>query len=96
MGLKEFFKPTKGKIILFIILMGFLNFIWIFGQGCSDCRMLVGLPLSFYPVGSGTFFDARDPVPEVVSFSIVNFILNIVFWYLLACLIVLIYRKIRK
>ena len=96
MGLKEFFKPTLGKIVLFIILMGLLNFIWIFGQGCLDCKMLVGLPLPFYPVGTGAFFDVREPVPAPVNFSILNFIINIVFWYILSCLIVLIYNKIRK
>jgi hypothetical protein len=84
----HFFKPDWRRILFFLLTMGGLNYYWIFGNNVLDARMLFGLPLPFYPKGS-FFLDFLEPgesIP-VVEFSRVNFTIDIIFWYLFACVI---------
>ena len=86
MNWRYFFKPHWSKILFFILTMGGLNY-WIISTTHSlDARVLVGLPLGFYPIGSFKEWYEGMKIPTV-EFSWLNFILNIVFWYLFACLI---------
>ena len=94
MGCKEFFKPTIGKVILFLILMGGLNYLIISTTYVSDARIVIGSPLGFWPIGS--FYLQSGDIPPIVEFSWVNFIIDIIFWYLISCGIVSLYRIIRK
>jgi hypothetical protein len=96
MNWKEFFKPTVGKIILFIVLMGGLNYLIISTIHVLDARILIGLPLGFYPKGSFYCPSTTTCVPPPVEFSWFNFIFDIIFWYLISCLIIFIYRKVKK
>ena len=91
---KEFFKPTIGKVIIFFILMGGLNYLIISSIYVSDARILIGLPLGFWPIGS--FYLQSGDIPPIVEFSWVNFIIDIIFWYLIACGIIAFYKIIRK
>jgi len=93
MNLKDFFKPTLGKVIIFLILMVGLNYWIISSTFVSDARILIGLPLGFFPIGSSMiFFD--NITPPTVTFSWINLILDIIFWYLISCLIIGLYKKI--
>lgn len=94
MDWKEFFKPSVGKVILFLILIGGLNYfvVPIFFGGVSDARILVGVPLGFYPVGSFSCVGISPCNPPVVEFSYVNFIIDLIFWYLISCLFVAWYK----
>ncbi len=97
-GVNGFLRPTKGKVVFFIILMGGLNYLWISGMRVMDAIVLIGLPLGFWPVGSG-FYIADTPgtiIPQTPTFSIVYFVIDIVFWYIVSCIIVFSYNKIRK
>ena len=92
MDWKEFFKPTKGKIILFVILFVViilisvkLNFV-IYKPGERG----VGLPLilsynKISELGEGYW-----------DFSFLNFTIDIIFWYLTSCLFVFLFRKIKN
>jgi len=93
---KEFLKPTIGKIIIFLLLMGGLNFLIITTTIVTGGRILVGLPLGFYPIGS--FFCQPNTVcvPPPVEFSWINFMIDIAFWYLVSCLIFLIFSRTKK
>jgi len=84
MELKEFFKPTIAKIALFLALMAIPNYLLISTSGVEDARILVGLPLGFWPIGS-FFATAGAPAPPTVEFSWINFGINAVFWYFLSC-----------
>ena len=95
MDWKNFFKPTIAKIIIFLLLMGGLNYWIISSTYVLDARILVGIPLGFWPVGS---FMARPnvPAPPIVEFSWINFIIDVVFWYLISCGVIALYHKTRK
>lgn len=92
---KTFFRPTISKIILFLILMGGLNYLIISTTYILDARILVGLPLGFWPIGSFMMWQGA-PTPPTVEFSWINFIIDIAFWYLISCVVVALYHEIRK
>lgn len=95
MDWKTFFKPTISKIILFLILMGGLNYWIISSIQILDARELVGLPFGFWPIGS-FYAPPAAPTPPIVEFSWINFIIDIVFWYLISCEVIIRYHKIRQ
>ncbi|MBU1975154.1 MAG: hypothetical protein KKG59_01985 [Nanoarchaeota archaeon] len=95
MSLKEFLKPTLGKVVLFLILMIGLNYFHFIISNVLDARILVGLPLGFWPVGSFYMFPGA-PTPPVVEFSWINFIADIIFWYIVSCIPAALYHKIKK
>jgi hypothetical protein len=95
MDWKTFFKPTIAKIIIFLLLMGGLNYLIISSTYILDARILVGLPLGFWPIGSFMMWP-NAPTPPTVEFSWINFIIDIVFWYLVSCGVVALYHTIRK
>jgi hypothetical protein len=93
---KKFLKPTIGKIILFLILMGGINAFLILNISIQDARILVGIPLGFYPIGSFYCQPNTACVPPPVEFSWVNFIIDSVVWYLISCITIWIYAKLKK
>ena len=95
MKLKEFFKPSISKIILFILLMGVLNYIIISSTIVFDARILVGFPLGFWPVGSFMVWLANTQILPIVEFSWLNFIIDMIFWYIISCGIIELFKKIK-
>jgi len=91
-----FFNPTFSKIIIFLLSMGALNYIVISSNYfiVTDARILVGLPLGFWPTGSWSL--DVNPTPPVIDFSWVNFLIDVAFWYLVSCGVVSLYHKSRK
>ncbi len=88
--MKEFLKPTIVKVILFFILI--IISTWFssnltYGYG--------GWPLYFWPIKSfvSTGFEMSEVAPP---FSVLNFFVDIIFWYLISCLIIFIYNKIKR
>jgi len=94
MDWKGALKPTITKVLLFAVLMGGINYFLISSTVILDARILVGLPLGFWPVGG--FFIATGQTPPTVEFSWVNFIADAVFWYLVAVGILALYQKVGK
>ena len=101
MTLKQFLKPDWRKIVLFVILF-ILSLLISYPGFCVDgtnfgyCEEIHGFPLSAY-----TTFGEQDVVPpeklEYIRYeNIFGFIFNLIFWYLLSCLIVWIYDKVKK
>ncbi|MBS3141963.1 hypothetical protein J4464_01080 [Candidatus Woesearchaeota archaeon] len=93
MKIKEFFKPTAGKFVWFALLMGGLNYLYISTIFVADAIVLLGLPFGFWPKGS--FMRIPGLPNPVIEFSWVNFILDIAFWYVISCGIVVVYHKMR-
>jgi len=92
---KEFLKPDWRKILIFVVLMGVLNYLIISTTVILDARILVGIPFGFWPIGSFMMWpDATTP--PTVEFSWINFIIDVIFWYLLSCLIIWTYYKVKK
>ena len=95
MGWKGFIKPDWRRLILFFMTMGGLNYFWISMNDILDARELFGLPLGFYPKGSFMMWPGHS-TPPTVEFSWVNFMVDILFWYLIACIIFYVYDKIKE
>jgi nitric oxide reductase large subunit len=94
MNWKQFLKPNMTKLVIFIVLMSTVNYFVISNTTIRDARILVGLPLAFWPVGS--FFAQTGTSTPSVEFSAVNFFADLVFWYLVSCLISGVYDKFKK
>ena len=95
MDWKKFLKPNFWKVLFFIILMGGINYWWISGNNVVDARELFGLPLGFYPKGSFMGESPGYPPPPTVEFSLLHFFIDIIFWYLIACLIYSFYDRLK-
>jgi preprotein translocase subunit SecE len=92
MNWKEFLKPDWRKIVLTIILFTIVTGLkWYLFDTCLGCyNTYFGVPLAFYE----KIVWPREN--EMTNFLIFNLIVDIIFWYLLSCLIVWIYDKFRK
>jgi len=88
MNWKEFFKPDWRKILIFLVLfiLSSLASIKIYlcnMMGIGPCPIGYGFPLEFlYPI-----LDFKN---------LINLLIDIIFWYLLSCLIIWIYDKVKK
>lgn len=85
MSIKQFFKPDKRKIILFGILFAFVlltsfKYVCFFKDSTPDCKY-VFIPFSAY----------------LLNFNNAFFVIfDILALYLLSCLVIWIYSKLRK
>ena len=98
MGVKEFLKPTIWKIILLIVLFAvsfyFSTEILASAGGSSN----LGYPFQFFQP-SGCYGPPGAEYPNCWDTELTSFwslIANIIIWYLIACILMLIYNKIRK
>ena len=89
MNWKEFLKPTKGKAVLIIVL---LVWIIIYDSFAIDGALRLGFPFIFYISQS-----LPCPITEQCTEFYFNFlVIDIIIDYLLACLIILGYDKVKK
>ena len=84
MTLKQFLKPDWRKIVIFVVLFIFSSFFLPVPSAISQNYM--GLPFSYLKGYYG----------EYSEFDVVSLLLDLIFYYLLSCLIVWIYDKFRK
>ncbi len=98
MKIKEFFKPSILKVIVFIIL--FVIFTFFSGGLLNKSTWGVGFPFAIY--GNNA---VSEPFPEhtflrinpIGSFGlIIGIILNLISWYVISAVLVLIYEKVKK
>jgi thiamine transporter ThiT len=80
MNWKEFLKPTKWKIILFLLSFTFSS--WF----------LQGIPVNFFDVYACKGMNC----PVYSNFSPIFFLLDVIFWYIVCCLMFWIYDKVKK
>jgi len=98
-SLKEFFRPTKGKIIVFILLILIFLFLLVqvsfvsfdcFGSNCPEPKLspidIIFFILAFISVSS---------IMERLFPDFILLILEIAYLYFLSCLIVSLYLKLR-
>lgn len=94
--MKEFFRPTIAKIILFVILPVF--YAQIGSVVCalsSNIGQLYGCSQLYFPIPLLLAIWSYITLPYTQKI-LVPLIIGIVISYLLSCLIVFIYKKIRK
>jgi len=92
MNWKEFLKLDWRKIGLIIYFM----LLSLFYQVSKDNRIYMGFPLSYYykEIFDLPLFDLLPPY--LGQILIVPLLLDIIFWYLLSCLIFWVYDKVKK
>ena len=84
--IKEFLKPDLRKIVIFLILFLISSFLRDFYKGL-EVSTKYGFPIMFYH---------WDYYAKTTEFNFVGFIIDFIFWYLISCLIVFVYDKVRK
>ena len=82
MNFKDFLKPTIWKIILMIIFFAPIHLLQLaIGFQVTS----VGFPYRFYhSLSTATF---------TYDFNLIFFIIDIIFWYLISCLIISLIKK---
>jgi len=107
MNFKEFFKPTKGKILLFIIIFLIIPApifkVQIFGgpNECSGIRTCVtGYTTLWFSLGGLIFLcNLSGGCPFLEDMTFVHEILRVLYLaitpYILSCLIIFLYKKLK-
>lgn len=109
--IKDFFKPSLKKIVLFILLLLAIPIsIFVIADTYSGSPVspsiiidiygnFVLLPFYFYNTFIQGFLSIIPPMmPEIANAFILGllFLLTIIWWYAIVCFSVLIYNKIKK
>ncbi len=90
MGLREFFKPTKGKIIISVLLL-ILTFFYITSVPGITINKYTGHGLPFYYIVE--IIPLTSLGETNFSFEYTSLVFDIVFWYILSCLVIYLYNK---
>ena len=95
MNLKQFLKPDWRKIVIFLVIFLLNLFLGIKSYSFySATETIYGYPLPFL-----TVYIELLPPATVVNWNFRNLIIHIIVWivlYLLSCLIIWIYEKVKK
>jgi len=91
MNFKQFLRPDWRKIVIFIVLL-LISLVIVYDMPVGELlTSFRGLPL---PV---LFFYNSDWHPIPIWYVLLLFgLIDLIFWYLLSCLIIWIYGKIKK
>ncbi len=103
--IKQFLKPDKWKVIVFVILV-LVNVVLIYTRNpvgpllpqVGEYIEEYGIPFIFYTYhGCPTFPPEmlKDIDCPTTTFNAYPFVLNVILWYLVSCLIIFAYNKFR-
>ena len=106
MNIKEFFRPTWSKLILFVILNALIHLLKVCCMGIQKyddpSRSFIFEPFNFLRMdlvvsggplswqSGGLFFVLG------IALSLLIYVLNLAWQYLLACLVIFAFNKLRK
>lgn len=86
MNLKDFFRPTIGKIIIFVVLSLVISKIWMdYKPLLPDAIPEFGAPLGFYSKATYSFGIKLEK--PIIYFNYLNLIIDLIIWYFFSCLI---------
>jgi len=95
MKFKEFFKLSWIKAILAIVL--FLLFSLFIPRGiCVEGGITIGSPFMFLSSCNNQPSATALIINENVKFDFISFIIDLIVWYLISCLIIFVYNKIKN
>jgi hypothetical protein len=95
MNLKQFLKPDRNKIVIFIILAIILSQIKIYFT-CPDCPTFQGLPFPIYTFGGLMLPIRMVGMERNYNLDCIPLFFDLIFWYLFSCFIIWIYDKVKK
>jgi len=87
----KFIKPSITKIILTIILFLLISQTATSFNVQFDSTPKFGFPLGFYSYQSHSF--GKELSSPITFFSATSLILNLIFYYIISCLLILTYKK---
>ena len=95
MNIKQFLKPDRRKIVIFIIL--FMISTLIRANLFSNYELKHPYPAFAFGIPFVSFYiiPIVELTPEI-HFNFIGLFENIIFWYFLSCLLVWIYDKFKK
>lgn len=98
----QFFGPDKKKIAIFtysFVFSSIYQWIWYFTMAPQihifPILIYHGFPLSFFTTVA-SWGTALPPEPLPLGFFPINLVTDIIFWYLISCLVVSIYDRFRR
>jgi hypothetical protein len=90
---KEFLRPTIWKVTIFIVLL-ILTSVFNYATYCPGCtRAAYGFPLALYELPGCEPVSVGCPGYRVVYSAL---IVDLIFWYLVSCVILWIFGRTRK
>ena len=93
MTFKQFLKPDWRKIVIFgVLFLLFSLMSYVISGSFTDVLPFIGFPSIFYRFGGMTMVGYY----RSSEFYLFNLLFDIIFWYLLPCLIIWIYDKVKK
>ncbi len=107
MDCKDFFKPTKWKIILTLIIPIYLTYTVHFAMVLPPAKS-VWYAITFYPIPIlliyfGSIYSYFQPLskplfpfPEKVLHFLLDYILPLLINYVIVCLIIFLFKKIKS
>ena len=98
MKIKEFLKPDWKKILITLVIV-LLSFFYAYKPLTVDAyEEYHGLPIFYwkYFKGSGPIMTGMNPPEAVTEFLYVNLFIDMVFWYLISCILIQIYKMVKK
>jgi len=105
MNAKEFFRPTVGKVLLFAVLLAIFSVAFPRNVCIEGSPVVIAFPYTFSDTVFGfpyTFYSqcyslSGDVlIPDPPQFEPIQFIVDIIFWYIIAAIIIFAYQKSRK
>jgi len=92
MNFKQFLKPDWRKVVIFFVVSFLLTF--FLGVESPVTPLDISITKIGFPVLLLTIKETL--LGKTYKWNFVNLIINIVVWYLLSCLIIWVYDKIKK
>jgi len=92
MNFKQFLKPDWRKVVIFFVVSFLLTLFLGVKSPVTPLDISItkiGFPALFLTIKEGL-------LGKTYKWNFVNLIINIAIWYLLSCLIIWIYDKVRK
>lgn len=86
-------KPRPAALLIGAVLMGAVNLFVIWTEEIFDGQIHVGVPFGFFPKGTLLFPLAVAPP---LKFSVVGFVLDLVFWYAVAACLTGLYDRWKR
>jgi len=92
-SLKEFLRPDWRKIVIVLIIFAYLYF---FSRFLSAIYIACPKQPDFFDFHCGSFFEIVEIILFWPLYFFHNFVFGILYWYLISCLIIWIYDKVKK
>jgi len=94
MTIKQFLKPDWRKFVIFLLFF-ILTYIWVYD--CGDINSSISCEAHGFPMTYWSHYTiSKIPLQAENTISYFELIADLIIWYLLSCLVIWIYDKVKK